>query len=60
MQNIDAMLQLFAHVLATGQTPDSEDVLGSELRGQCVAFVSHLNTQVPDKIQAAGLARYLV
>ncbi len=60
MQNIDTMLQLFSHVLSTGQTPDSEDVLGSELRGQCVAFISQLNTQVPEKIQAAGLQVYLV
>ena len=59
MQNVDTMLQLFAHVLATGQG-DTEDVLGSTLRGQCVAFISHLNTSIPDKIQAAGLTQYLV
>ena len=60
MQNLDTMMQLFAHVLATGQAEGSEDVLGGELRGQCVAFVSHLNTQFPEKITQAGLQAYLV
>jgi len=55
VQHLDTILQLFHHVLAT-----DEDMLGGPLRGQIVAFVSQLNTQVPDKVRAAGLAGFLV
>ncbi|KAJ9474929.1 Importin subunit beta-4 [Pseudozyma hubeiensis] len=54
-QNIDTILQLFAHVLA-----GDEDNLGALLRGQVCGFVSQLNTQIPDKVQAAGLQQYFV
>lgn len=55
VQHLDTILQLFAHVLGS-----DEDVLGGQLRGQVVAFVSQLNTQAPEKVQAAGLQSYLV
>lgn len=58
-QHIDSILGLFAHVLSTPADGD-EDLLGSDLRGQVVTFISHLNTQIPDKVQAAGLSGYLV
>lgn len=54
-QNIDTILQLFAHVLAS-----DEDNLGGLLRGQVCGFISQLNSQIPDKVQAAGLQQYLV
>lgn len=53
--HIDTILQLFSHVLG-----ESEDVLGGQLRGQCVSFLSALNASVPEKIQANGLNKYLV
>lgn len=55
ISHLDTILQLFSHVLGQG-----DDVLGSQLRGQCVGFVSALNVRVPDKIQAAGLQQHLV
>lgn len=54
--HIDTILQLFAHVL--GQ-PEGE-ALDSQLRGQCVSFISALNSSAPEKVQAAGLSQYLV
>ncbi|PWN53172.1 ARM repeat-containing protein [Violaceomyces palustris] len=54
-QHIDTILQLFAHVLGT-----NEETLGGLLRGQCVGFISQLNSQIPDKVSAAGLQQYLV
>ena len=55
MQHLDTILQLFHHVLAS-----DADELGGVLRGQLCAFVSQLNTQIPDKIRAYGLDAYLV
>lgn len=55
VSHLDTILQLFAHVLGS-----SEEVLGGQLRGQCVGFISALNGSVPDKIQANGLQQYLV
>ena len=55
MQHLDTILQLFHHVLAS-----DADELGGVLRGQLCAFVSQLNTQIPDKIHAYGLEAYLV
>lgn len=54
-QNIDTILQLFAHVLS-----GDEDNLSGLLRGQLCGFVSQLNTQIPDKVQSAGLQQFLV
>ncbi|CAO1638647.1 unnamed protein product [Sympodiomycopsis kandeliae] len=54
--NIDTILQLFAHVL--GQ--DGGELLDGQLRGQCVGFISALNSSIPEKIQQAGLSQYLV
>ncbi|KAN0062554.1 hypothetical protein ACQY0O_005086 [Thecaphora frezii] len=54
-QNIDSILQLFAHVLGS-----DEDNLGGLVRGQVCGFISQLNSQIPDKVQAAGLQQYLV
>lgn len=53
--HIDTILQLFAHVLGS-----SEDLLGGQLRGQCVAFVGALNQSAGDKVAAAGLSQYVV
>lgn len=58
-QHVDDILRLYAHVLAI-PADSPEDGLGAELRGQLVTFISHLNTQLPDKVQAAGLSSYLV
>ena len=55
MQHLDTILQLFRHVLS-----NEEDVLGGQLRGQLVSFVSQLHTQVPDKTRAYGLDAFLV
>ena len=55
MQHLDTILQLFRHVLN-----NEEDVLGGQLRGQLVSFVSQLHTQVPDKTRAYGLDAFLV
>lgn len=55
MQHLDTILQLFGHVLGR-----SEDVLGGQLRGQVVAFISQLHTQAPDKVREYGLEAYLV
>jgi hypothetical protein len=55
MTHVDAILQLFAHVLA-----DADEPLDAKTRGQLVGFVSSLNAQAPEKIQAAGLQPYLV
>lgn len=57
-QNIDDILRLFAHVLATPADTD-DDLLGEGLRAQVIDFVRHINTQIPEKVQAAGLAGYL-
>lgn len=55
MQHLDTILQLFKHVLS-----DDAEILGGILRGQLVAFISQLNTQIPDKVRAYGLEAYLV
>lgn len=55
MQHLDTILQLFRHVLS-----DEEDVLGGQLRGQVVAFVSQLHAQAPEKVRANGLDAFLV
>jgi len=55
MTHVDAILQLFAHVLA-----DADEPLDAKTRGQLVGFVSSLNAQAPEKIQAAGLQPSLV
>ncbi|EPQ31230.1 uncharacterized protein PFL1_01415 [Pseudozyma flocculosa PF-1] len=54
-QHIDTILQLFAHVLGS-----DDNSLGGLLRGQVCGFISQLNSQIPDKVQAAGLQQYLV
>ncbi len=55
MQHVDTILQLFRHVLSS-----DEDMLGGQLRGQLVAFVSQLHSQAPEKISANGLDAFLV
>lgn len=55
MQHLDTILQLFAHVLGS-----EDEALSAPLRGQVMGFISQLNTQVPDKVRAAGLSNYLV
>ena len=55
MQHLDTILQLFRHVLGS-----SEDVLGGQLRGHVVAFLSLLHTQAPEKVREYGLEAYLV
>lgn len=59
-EHIDTILQLFAHVLGKPSGTEDEDVLGGQLRGQCVGFLSALNASAPEKIQQHGLAQYLV
>ena len=54
--HIDTILQLFAHVLGN----EDEEILGAQLRGQCVGFLSALNQSIPEKIQQNGLQQYLV
>ncbi|KAK0556623.1 hypothetical protein OC846_001068 [Tilletia horrida] len=56
VSHLDTILQLFAHVLGSKE----EDMITPELRGQCVGFISALASQVPDKVEAAGLKPYLV
>jgi len=54
LSHLDTVLQLFAHVL--GQP----EALEGDVRGQAVAFISGLNVQHSEKIQANGLSQYLV
>lgn len=54
LSHLDTILQLFAHALGL------EEALEGEFRGQTVAFISGLNVQHSDKIQANGLSQYLV
>lgn len=57
-QHMDGILNVFAHVLSL--TPNSDDdVLDDELRRQLITFIGHLNTRMPEKIQASGLSQFL-
>ena len=54
--HLDRLLQLFAHVLE----PMAPDQIGDEIRADLIKLVTALNAEEPAKVQAAGLAAFVV
>lgn len=52
---IDQLLPVFAHVL----DPSAPDQIGDEVRAELLSLIALLNSQVPAKIEAAGLKEYI-
>jgi len=52
---LDKLLNVFAYVL----NPDGPDQLGNETRAGILELLMLFNSQVPEKVQAAGLSIYL-
>ncbi|QRW00314.1 importin subunit beta-4 [Ceratobasidium sp. AG-Ba] len=53
--HIDHLLAVFAFVL----DPDSQDMIGDDIRGELIQLVKGLGGSVPDKVNAVGLGAYL-
>ncbi|KAH7097863.1 ARM repeat-containing protein [Auriculariales sp. MPI-PUGE-AT-0066] len=54
MAHIDQLLQVIARVL----DPNGDDVIGDEMRASLIEVVKVLYQQVPDKVNAVGLASF--
>ncbi|KAI0259373.1 ARM repeat-containing protein [Gloeopeniophorella convolvens] len=52
---LDGLLRVFAHVL----DPNGPDQVGDDVRAGLIGLIGALNTQSPDKIQAAGLTPFV-
>jgi len=52
---MDKLLSVFATVL----DPNGPDQVGDEIRADLIQLISHLNSQDPSKIQAAGLSAFV-
>ncbi|OAV92267.1 hypothetical protein PTTG_27677 [Puccinia triticina 1-1 BBBD Race 1] len=59
--HFDHILNVFSHALQNSgpAVPDEKAVVPPETRDQLVGLLRHLHSQVPDQIQAHGLAAYI-